>query len=77
MRDALQRVVDDDGELIGEEAVGAPDDEIADVAREVLRLRALQAIAELDARVADAHAPGALRARRARSAGIPSRQVPG
>ena len=56
---ALQRVVDDDRELIGEEAVGAPDDEVADIAREVLRLRALQPVAELDACVADAHAPRA------------------
>ena len=62
VRDLLQRVVDDDRELVRVEPVGAPDDEIADVAREVLRLQALQAIAELDARVADAHAHGALRA---------------
>ena len=48
VRDALQRVVDDDRELVGEEPVGAPDDEIADVAREVLRLRSLQAVAEFD-----------------------------
>ncbi len=77
VRHALQRVVDDDRKLIRVEPIGAPDDEIADIAREVLRLRALQAVAErrfARRRRARRHARCA---RAARSAGMPSRQVPG
>src|SRR5439155_26964140 len=50
-----------DGELIGVEAVGAPDDEIADIAREILCYRSLQAVAEFHARGVDAHASRPLR----------------
>ena len=45
-------VIDDDRELVRVQAVRAPHDEVADVATEVLRLRALQAIAVFDARFA-------------------------
>src|SRR5205814_3342425 len=61
VRDLLRCVVDNDGELIGVEAVGAPDDEIADIAREILRYRSLQAVAEFYARGVDAHASCPLR----------------
>ena len=36
LRDALRRVVDDDGELVGERAVGAPHDEVAHRAGDLL-----------------------------------------
>ena len=55
MRDALVEIIDDDRDLVGEQAVGAPDDEIADVARKVLPLRSLQPIGKRDDRVADPH----------------------
>jgi hypothetical protein len=41
-RHALQRIVDDDRELVGEPAVGAAHDEVADLARDVLALRPLR-----------------------------------
>ncbi len=63
--DALQGVVDDDRELVREKPVGALDDEVADLAREILRLRTLEPVAPLDARGAHAKAPRARRARRA------------
>ena len=68
--DALRRIVDDDRELIGDEAVGAPDHEVADVPREVLLLRTLQQVAEADRhRIdADAHRACAPDARRDRGA---------
>jgi len=64
VRHLLRRVVDDDGELVREEAIRAPHDEVADVAREVLRLRSLQPVDEFDARRAGTHAPRALPAAR-------------
>ena len=48
--DPLQRVVDDDGELIGVKPVGALDDEVADLAGQILRLRPLQPVAPVDRR---------------------------
>jgi len=57
VRHLLYRIVDDDCELVRVQSVRAPDDEVADVAREFLRLRALQSVLELDARIADAYPP--------------------
>ena len=56
---ALQIVVDDDGELIREQTVGAPHDKIADVTPEVLRLRPLQTIAPVDSHLPDTKTPRA------------------
>src|SRR5438067_8543696 len=60
VRDAAIGIIDDDAQLIRVEAVGALDDEVTDVAREVLLLHALQTIAKADDRVVDADAPRAL-----------------
>src|SRR5207247_9598945 len=57
--DALQIVVDNDGERIREQTVGAPHDKIADVAPEVLRLRPLQTIAPIDSHLPDTKTPRA------------------
>ena len=77
VRDALERIVDDDRELVGVEPVRAPHHEVADLAREILRLRSLQAVVECDAR-ARRRAP-ARRAPdgRADPPAMPLRQVPG
>ncbi len=56
--DALRRVVDHHRELIGEHAVGALDDEIADVALEALLLSALQAVVKADRLRVHAQPPG-------------------
>jgi hypothetical protein len=56
---ALQRIVDDDGELVSEQAVGALDDEIADIAIETLLLSALEAIGECNRRIVDRDPPRA------------------
>ena len=71
------RVVDDDRELIREQAVGAPDDEVADVAREILALRALQPVVARPDFGVDAHAPRVPLAVATRWRQTPSRQVPG
>ena len=57
VRDAAVRVVDDHRELIGKHSVGALDDEIADVAREMLLLQPLQPIAKSQGRFIDANTP--------------------
>ncbi len=57
VRYLLFAVVDDDRQLIGEQAVAAPDDKVADVAREVLTLRALEAVVARPHLGVDAHAP--------------------
>src|SRR5205814_10619852 len=56
---ALQIVVDDDGELIREQPVGAPHDKIADLTPEVLRLRPLLTIAPFDSHLPDTKSPRA------------------
>src|SRR5690606_21719751 len=48
MRDALGGIIHDHGELVGEWPVGTADDEIADIAREILADMALQAILEAE-----------------------------
>jgi hypothetical protein len=73
--DPLRVVVDDHRELVGEQAIGASHDKVADVALEVLRLRALQAIAPIDARLAHTKTPR-LRGPRRAIRGMPSRHVP-
>ena len=81
--DALRRVVDDDRELVGPEAVGAPQHEVADLARDVLalrrraggRARRSRAAPSAPAR-ARSHAQRAPSARRLAVAGR-ARQVPG
>src|SRR5205807_8355750 len=50
-------IVDDNGQLIGKHSVSTLDDEIADVAREVLLLQPLQTIAKSHGRFVDANAP--------------------
>ena len=67
VRDALRGVIDNDGQLVREKPVCALDDEVAHVTREILRLRALQPVAEIDAGFGrDPKGPGfARRARRA------------
>src|SRR6185369_16692780 len=57
--DSLKCIIDDDGELVGEQAVGALDDEIADIAIETLLLSALEAIGERDRRGVDRDPPRA------------------
>src|SRR5690606_35774866 len=60
MRDALGGIIHDHGELVGEWPVGTADDEIADIAREILADMALQAILEAEQTVfRDTHAQGA------------------
>jgi len=59
VRDALVGVVDHDGQLVGEVAVGAQQHEVADLAREVLAESALHDIVEADGRGVDPQAPGA------------------
>ena len=73
LRDSLFGVVHDDGELVGVGAVGSPHDEIADVAPDILNLRAKDGIVESDRTVGTRNR----RERGARPAGSPSRQVPG
>ena len=46
--DPLRGIVDNDGELIREEAIASPDDEIADVLVEPLALRSINAVGETD-----------------------------
>ena len=76
MRDLLGSVVDDDRELIGEDSVGALDDEIADVAIQALLLPTLQAVVKTNRLAANHESPrAALAARRdtvAAGAGIPA-----
>jgi hypothetical protein len=59
--DALLGVVDDDGELVGPQAVGALQHEVADVGFEILGLRAqapvLPGHAAVDAKAPGAHGP--------------------
>src|SRR5262249_49878656 len=57
VRDAVVRVVHDHSELIREYIVRALDDEVADLAREVLLVPALKAISESDRAVAHGGAP--------------------
>ena len=70
------RVVDDHRELVRVESVGAPHDEVADVAREILPLPALQEVDELHDGVADAHALRDVRFGPS-AAAVASRHVPG
>jgi hypothetical protein len=46
IRDALRGIVDDHGELIGEQSVGPIEDEVADFATQQLRLLALNPVNE-------------------------------
>lgn len=57
--DALSGIVDDDGELVGEIAVGAEEDEVACVAGDVLSEGAAGAVVEGDGAGRDEKAPGA------------------
>src|SRR5574340_4679 len=59
VRDALEGVIDHDGQLVGEQTVGTPDDEIADVVREVLLQLAVDTVVKTDVRIGHAHPPGA------------------
>src|SRR5439155_3464928 len=76
MRDLLGSVVDDDRELIGEDAVGALDDEIADVAIQALLLPTLQAVVKTHRLASNQESPRATLATRrdtiAAGAGIPA-----
>jgi len=63
--DALIRIVDDNAQLIGVQAVRALDDEVADVARQVLLLAALQTIVKSNDGVVDPDAPCTSATRRA------------
>ncbi len=54
--DALLEVIHHDGELVGEQAVGAPHDEIADFAGEVLLDPALEGVVECDHPIVHPHA---------------------
>src|SRR2546421_23206 len=55
---ALRCVVHDDCELIREQTIGAPDDEIADLPLEPLLVPSLEPIAEGNRFVGDAQSPG-------------------
>ena len=52
---ALRRIVDHHGQLVGEQPVGAIEHEVADLARERLPLRSLQAVDECDLRFRNPH----------------------
>lgn len=57
--DALIGIVNDDGELVGEVAVGAEEDEVADLVRDVLGEGAVGAVVEGDGNGRNEKAPGA------------------
>ena len=69
--DALGGVVDDDGQLVGDDAVAAAHDDVARRRLEPLALRPGDVVAELDlalhAHAQRGRAPGCERAARARS----------
>ena len=56
--DALERVVHHHRQLVGEQAVGALDDEVADLMRQVLLQVAVDAVVKVGAHIRHAHAPG-------------------
>ena len=66
--DALLEVIHDDGELVGEEAVGAPHDKIADLAGEVLLDPALKGVIECGHLIVHPHADRARRSSRRKAA---------
>ena len=55
-RDALEFVVDDHGELVGDQAVAASNDKVAGFALEPLRLRTLEPVDKCDRLVVGAYA---------------------
>src|ERR1043166_390187 len=59
VRDALRRVIDDHRELVREHAIGALDDEVAELELELLLLPSAATIAEADRFVAHAQPPRA------------------
>ena len=56
--DALLGVVDDDRQLVGEQAISAVDDKIPDITRQALVMAALNRIFEADQAVISAQADG-------------------
>lgn len=56
--DGLGVVIDDDGELVGPDAIGAEEDEVAGGFREVGGVRTLETVGKREGGIGDADAPG-------------------